>query len=50
LSDAELAQIAGQLEQLPAGEGVLTTVAVLAGLILFFMILNLLPSPSPDRG
>jgi hypothetical protein len=50
LSDAEIAQIAGQLEQLPAGEGVLTTVAVLAGLILFFMILNLLPSPSPDRG
>ena len=40
LSDEELAKIAGQLDQLPAGEGFLTTAAVVLGLILLILIVT----------
>lgn len=40
LSDAEIAQIAGQLDQLPAGEGFFTTAAIVAGVILLVLIIT----------
>jgi len=40
LSDAEIDEIAGQLDQLPAGEGFFTTAAVIAGLALLILIIT----------
>ena len=40
LSDDEVAKIAGQLDQLPAGEGFLATAAITAGIILLILIIT----------
>ena len=40
LSDDEVATIAGQLDQLPAGEGFLVTAAVVGGVILLILIIT----------
>lgn len=40
LSDAEIERIAGQLDQLPAGEGILTAIAITAGVILIILIIT----------
>jgi hypothetical protein len=38
LSDQEVEVIAGQLDQLPAGEGFLTTVAIVLGVLLLILV------------
>jgi hypothetical protein len=40
LSDAELEAIAGQIDELPAGEGILTTAAIVAGVLLIVLIIT----------
>ena len=40
LSDEEIAAIAGQLDQLPAGEGFLATTAIVLGLILLILVIT----------
>ena len=40
LSDDEVAKIAGQLDQLPAGEGFFVTAAIVAGAILLILIIT----------
>jgi hypothetical protein len=40
LSDAEIAEIAGQLDQLPAGEGFFATAAIIAGVVLLILIIT----------
>ena len=40
LSDDEISRIAGELDQLPAGEGLLTSLAILAGVILLILVIT----------
>ncbi len=40
LSDAEISRIAGELNELPAGEGFLTTIAIAAGVILIILVIT----------
>lgn len=40
LGDDEISRIAGQLDELPAGEGVLTTIAIVAGVILIILVIT----------
>ncbi len=40
LSDSEIEAIAGQLDQLPAGEGLLTTAAIFAGVLLIVLVIT----------
>jgi hypothetical protein len=40
LDDAEIGRIAGQLDELPAGEGVLTSIAIVAGVILIILVIT----------
>lgn len=40
LSDEEIAAIAGELEQLPAGEGFFTTAAIIAGVALLVLLIT----------
>lgn len=40
LGDDEINRIAGQLDELPAGEGVLTTIAIVAGVILIILVIT----------
>lgn len=40
LSDAEISRIAGNLDTLPAGEGVLTTIAIGAGVIFLILVIT----------
>jgi hypothetical protein len=40
LSDDEISRIAGELDQLPAGEGLLTSLAILAGVILLVLVIT----------
>ena len=40
LTDDEVAEIAGQLDQLPAGEGFLVTAAIVGGVVLLILIIT----------
>jgi hypothetical protein len=40
LSDAEISRIAGELDRLPAGEGILTTIAIGAGVIFLILVIT----------
>lgn len=40
LDDAEIDRIAGQLDQLPAGEGFFATAAIIAGVILLILVIT----------
>ena len=40
LGDEEISRIAGQLDELPAGEGLLTSIAIGAGVILIILVIT----------
>lgn len=40
LSDAEIQQIAGQIDQLPAGQGAIGTILVVAGIVLIALVVT----------
>ncbi len=40
LSDDEISRIAGELDQLPAGEGLLTSLVILAGVVLLILVIT----------
>lgn len=40
LSDAEISRIAGDLDNLPAGEGIFTTIAIGAGVIFLILVIT----------
>ena len=40
LSDAEISRIAGELDTLPAGEGILTSIAIGAGVIFLILVIT----------
>lgn len=40
LSDTEISKIAGELDKLPAGEGILTTIAIGAGVIFLILVIT----------